>query len=290
MGGAMKQMLRWAGVGLGCLVGLGVVAYAVVYVLSERVLRHTYTIPAVALSIPTDPESIMRDGGWPSFTAALAGCHGKQAEGVVMFDEPMIARFVAPNLTAAVRKYSDAELAVIIRNGVRPGGRSMFVMPSEVFAVLTDEDLGRIIAFLKTLPAVAGPGPSVSLGPLGRLGLAVGKFKLVAQLIAETVPPPEATNEQTAFGRYLARTTCAQCHGTTLRGDSNPAFTSPTLQVVAAYSPEEFARLLRTGVPLGGRELVEMGAWARNNLSHLTDAEIAALYSYLHSMPEAARN
>ena len=33
-----------------------------------------------------------------------------------------------------------------------------------------------------------------------------------------------------------------------------------------------------------------MGAWARNNLSHLTDAEIAALYSYLHSMPEAARN
>ena len=69
-----------------------------------------------------------------------------------------------------------------------------------------------------------------------------------------------------------------------------PAFTSPTLQVVAAYSPEGFARLLRTGVPLGGRELVEMSAWARNNLSHLTDAEIAALYSYLHSIPASAHN
>ena len=33
-----------------------------------------------------------------------------------------------------------------------------------------------------------------------------------------------------------------------------------------------------------------MGAWARNNLSQLTDAEIAALYSYLHAMPDAARN
>ena len=29
---------------------------------------------------------------------------------------------------------------------------------------------------------------------------------------------------------------------------------------------------------------------ALDNLSHLTDAEIAALYSYLHAMPEAARN
>ena len=255
----MKQLLRWVGVALGGLVGLGVVAYAVVYVLSERVLRHTYAIPAVAISIPTDPESIIEGRRLAIIHGCFGGCHGKQAEGAVMFDEPMIARFVAPNLTAAVRKYSDAELAVIIRNGVRPGGRSMFVMPSEVFVVLTDEDLGRIIAFLKSLPAVAGPGPSVSLGPLGRMGLAVGKFKLVAQLIAETVPPPEATNEQTAFGRYLARTTCAQCHGTALRGDSNPAFTSPTLQVVAAYSPEEFARAVTNGRSARGKEACRDG-------------------------------
>ena len=286
----MKQLLRWVGVALGGIAGLGLVAYAVVYVLSERVLRHTYTIPQVAISIPTDSESIIEGRRLAIIHGCFGGCHGKQAEGAVMFDEPMIARFVAPNLTAAVRRYSDAELAVIIRNGVRPGGRSMFVMPSEVFVGLTDEDLGRIVAFLKSLPAVEGPGPSVSLGPLGRVGLAVGQFKLVAQLLAETVPPPEATNEQAAYGRHLARTICAQCHGTALRGDSNPAFTSPTLQVAAAYSPEEFAQLLRTGVPLGGRKLGEMGTWARNNLSHLTDGEIAALYSYLHSMPEAPHN
>jgi mono/diheme cytochrome c family protein len=207
-----------------------------------------------------------------------------------MFDEPMIGRVVAPNLTAAVRKYSDAELAVIIRNGVRPGGRSTIAMPSDVFVGLTDEDLGRIISFLKTLPAVAGPGPSLSLGPLGRIGVAFGKFKTAAQLIAETVPLPDATNEEAAYGRYLARTSCAQCHGTSLRGTSNPDFTSPTLQVVAAYSPETFAQLLRTGVALGGRNLRTMSPWARQHLSHLTDSEIAALYSYLHTMPEPSHN
>ena len=35
----------------------------------------------------------------------------------------------------------------------------MMVMPAEGFVLLTDEDLGRIIAFLKSLPAVSGPGP-----------------------------------------------------------------------------------------------------------------------------------
>ena len=48
-------------------------------------------------------------------------------------------------------------------------------------------------------------------------------------------------------------------------------------------------QLLRTGVALGGRNLETMGPAARNNLSHFTDAEIAALYSYLHAMPEAAK-
>ncbi len=207
-----------------------------------------------------------------------------------MFDEPMIGRVVAPNLTAAVRQYSDSQLVGIIRNGVRPGGRSMMVMPAEEFVLLTDEDLGRIIAFLKSLPAVEGPGPSLSLGPLGRIGVASGKFKTVAQLIAETVPPPDAASEEAAYGRYLARTTCAECHGTSLRGDSNPEFTSPSLQLVAAYSLEQFTQLLRTGVALGGRNLKTMSPWARQHLSHLTDSEIAALYSYLHTLPEASHN
>ena len=286
----MSRFLRWIGITLGSLVGLGIVAYGVMYVLSERVLRRTYDVPAVALSIPTDPASISEGRRLATVRGCFSGCHGKQAEGRVMFDDPMIARVVAPNLTAAVHKYTDAELAAIIRNGVKPGGRSLVIMPSEAFVELTDGDLGRIIAFLKSLPAVAGPGPSLSPGPIGRVGLAIGKFKLAAQLIAETVPPPDATNREADFGRYLARTICAPCHGTALRGASNPNFSSPDLQVVAAYSPDTFAQLLRTGVAIGGRNLGVMSGWAENNLSHLTDLEIAALYRYPQSMPEAGVN
>ena len=284
----MKRLLRWIGVGLGSVAGFAIVAYAVVYVLSERVLQHTYAVPTVAISIPTDPASIIEGRRLATVRGCFGGCHGKQAEGTVMFDQPMIGRVVAPNLTAAVRKYRDAELAAIIRNGVRPGGRSLVVMPAEAYVLLTDDDLGRIIAFLRSLPAVEGLGPSVSLGPLGRIGVASRQIKPVAEIIAETIPPPEATSEEAAHGRYLARTTCAACHGTSLGGASNPDFTSPSLQLVAAYSPEAFTQLMREGVALGGRNLKTMSPWARELLSRLTDSEIAALYSYLHTMPEAA--
>jgi mono/diheme cytochrome c family protein len=282
----MRRLLRWIGIALGGLAGLVIVAYAVLYILSERVLRRTYEVPTVALSIPTDPASIIEGRRLATVRGCFGGCHGKQANGMVLFDEPVIARLVAPNLTATVQKYSDAELAVAIRNGVRPGGRSMLVMPSEAFVALRDEDLGRIIAFLRSLPPADGPGPSISLGPIGRVGIVAGKFKPAAQLIAEAIPPPEASNEEAAYGRYLARTTCAGCHGTDLRGASTPDFNSPNLRVVAAYSPEAFVRLLRMGIALGERKLGTMREMAVEHLSYLTDAEIAALYRYLHVMPQ----
>jgi len=284
----VKNLLRWIGIALGSLAGLAIIAYAVLYMLSERLLRRTYQVPVVALSIPNDTASISEGRRLATIRGCFAGCHGKEAAGAVLFDQPMIGRIVAPNLTAAVKQFSDGELAVIIRNGVRPDGHSMLVMPSEVFNGVTDEDLAKIIAFLHTLPEVAGPGPSISMGPIGRLGLVVGKFNVVARLIAETVPPPDATNEVAKFGRYLARTICAECHGTALRGDSNPDFSSPDLRVVTAYSPDAFAQLLKTGVAIGGRDVGVMSAQARNNLSHLSDPEIAAIYGYLHAMPEAA--
>src|SRR2546428_9006031 len=185
----MKRLLRWTGIAWGFLVGLVIAAYAAAYVVSERILRRTYGVPAVALSIPTDAESTTEGRRWATSRGCFNGCHGKNAEGVVMFDEPMIARIVAPNLTASVRQYSDAQVAVIVRNGIRPDGRSMLVMPAEAFTWLTDADLRRIIAFLKSLPPSIGPGPNISPGPLGRIGLAVGKFKTVAHLMANAEPP-----------------------------------------------------------------------------------------------------
>jgi cytochrome c553 len=280
----MRRVVRWTIVALSSLLALIAVAYGVIYVLSERILHRTYDVPAATISIPTDAESIAEGRRLASTRGCFNDCHGKNAEGAVMFDEPMIARIVAPNLTASVRNYSDAQLEAIVRKGVRPDGRSMLVMPAEQFRWLTDADLGRILAFLKSLPAADGPGPGIAPGPIGRLGLVTGKFKTVAQEIADAKAPSEAKGEQATFGRYLALTTCASCHGTELRGASNPDFTAPDLRIAGAYSLEQFTDLMRKGEPIGGRKLETMGPMARKALSLLKDDEIAALYAYLHGM------
>jgi acetylornithine deacetylase/succinyl-diaminopimelate desuccinylase-like protein len=60
----------------------------------------------------------------------------------VFFDQPMLARLVAPNVVRAIKGYSDAELARLLRHGVRPDGRGVAVMPSSTFYHLDDADLG----------------------------------------------------------------------------------------------------------------------------------------------------
>src|SRR5262245_11745642 len=102
------KFLRWTGIALGALVALLIIAYVIVYVRSEWILRRTYQIPAVAVPIPTDAASIEEGRRLATIRGCLGGCHGKQAEGFVMFNQPLVGRVVAPNLTAAVRKYGDA--------------------------------------------------------------------------------------------------------------------------------------------------------------------------------------
>jgi hypothetical protein len=72
-----------------------------------------------------------------------------------------------------------------------------------------------------------------------------------------------------------------------MKFQGDPDGTTPNLAIVAAYSEQDFSRLLRTAVPLGGRQLGLMGEMARTRFVYLTDDEIHALFSYLHSLGDA---
>jgi mono/diheme cytochrome c family protein len=114
--------------------------------------------------------------------------------------------------------------------------------------------------------------------------VATGKFRTAEQLIQAAAAPAAARTEIGERGRYLALSICSECHGPDLSGDETPDFVAPALGVVAAYSLEEFRHLMRTGEPIGGRELGLMRVRAQRGLSHLTDSEIEALYEYLSGL------
>jgi uncharacterized membrane protein/mono/diheme cytochrome c family protein len=279
-----EKILKWLGVLLAAVAVVVVVAIVYVYIASERLLARTYAVHDATVVVPTDARSIEL-GRRLAKTRGCTTCHGLEAEGSLLFDEPFIARFTAPNLTRVVRERSDAELERIIRQGVLPDGRSTLAMPSSMFYLLSDEDLGAILAFLRGLPRSEGPATEIHIGPLGRLGLVLGQYPVQAALIDhEDRRPVVDRSDVPAYGRYLALTACSECHGSALEGGMDGR--APGLAAVAAYSRTAFAELMRTGKAIGDRELPLMSSVARRRFSYFTDEEIGALYTFLQSRNE----
>ena len=268
------------------IVTLVVLVAVGVYAGSEGVRRRTYDVSlGVTSATPADPEAIAQGERTAKILGCYGGCHGSRLEGRLFFSEPGVADLVAPNLTEVAASYSDAELERAIRHGIRRDGTGLFVMPSAAFYHLADEDLRNLLAFLRHLPPMPGYAGTTSIGPIGRVGLVTGKFKPMPAIIDHAAPrvPRGDANDPMARGRYLARIACAECHGDTLQGGFDGR--APTLAIAAAYSDEAFRHLLRTGEPLVERDLYVMDDAARGRFTHFTDEEIAALHTYLRSIP-----
>lgn len=273
----MKRALKWAAI---ALVSIVVVATVVVYGLSEMRLRQTFDIAATPVAIPTDSAAVA-NGHHIFETRGCQGCHGKGMAGKVFFDEPRIARLVAPNVPKTIRSYSDAELVRLLRHGIRPNGRGVAVMPSSMFYFLDDTDLHSLVAYLRTLPVLENDSlPATEMRVLARVGLVVGQYKLEPTTMVHDAPRPPKAAEGPPLGLYLAKTSCTECHGIDLKGGP----TTPALSIVAGYTPEKFAKLMREGVPLDGRTMELMTPTAKNRFSHWSDVEVSALYAYLSSL------
>lgn len=75
---------------------------------------------------------------------------------------------------------------------------------------------------------------------------------------------------------------CSECHGPDFKGVRDPRpGDPPDLGVAASYTPEDFARLLKTGVAQNGRPATGMAEEARKRLSVLTPTEVEAIRAYL---------
>jgi mono/diheme cytochrome c family protein len=270
---------------VGVLAGLVLLGGIGLYGASERVVRRTYDVPLSSIALPDDPAELLEGQRLARLRGCVGGCHGQGVEGGLFYDEPKIARIVAPNLTEVVREYTDAELERVIRRGVRRDGRSVFAMPSPMFAHLSDEDLGRIIAFLRNEPAVDGPAPVFALGPLGRVGLVTRQFPPLAEEIPALTSAGGHTAPALRRGEYLALTVCTECHGQDLRG--SPEGNPPDLAIAGAYSDDEFRLLMSTGIGLGGRDLGLMSEVARSRFSYLYDDEVHDLHAYLKTLGAA---
>ena len=284
----MRRALKWAAYGVGGALVLVLFAVAALYGRGTLILEKKWDVAGIDIPVPSDSASIAH-GQHIAKSRGCLGCHNELAQGHVFFDEPGIARIVAPNIARLARQYSTVEFERVVRHGVRPDGMGVAIMPSEMFASLSDADVGSVIAYLRSLTPVKDSFPPREVRFMGRIGLATGKFNLAPQLIQRSridraAPAPGDT---IALGRYVAQTSCTECHGMDLRGASVEDVATPNLVVAAAYSREQFTHLMRTGEPVSGRKLGLMAQAATERFAHFTDEEVAALHSYLKTLTKA---
>jgi cytochrome c553 len=181
-----------------------------------------------------------------------------------------------------------------IRRGLGPDGRSLRFMPAEAFQVMSDQDVGALVAYLERLPPVDHEVPRSRVGPLGRVIIMKGKSPLLTAEIVDHNRRPAARVKRGVtpeYGYYLARLGgCIGCHGRDLAGRrvpgapaSVPTASNLTPAGIGRYSEGDFIRALRDGTRPDGRPIDPF--MPLSSTRRLTDDEIRAIYAYLRTVP-----
>lgn len=296
----MRRVLRWAAWLFGGLLGLVLLAVLAIFAISEFRLRQTYDIEVAPVVIPTDAASIEYGRHLATTWAACTECHADGLEGQVLGDDEF-GVLSAPNLTSGEGGigdvYTDEDWVRAIRHGVKSGGRANLFMFG-TFNRLSDEELGAIIAWARSVPPVDNVVPAARLRPMGRLFVVLEPgFVLPASTIDHeappiAVPPPGPT---AAYGEHIGRTLCVECHAEDLAGGFEIEGTDGVYRLsrnltpagdLANWTEADFFVALRTGATPSGYQLdVEAMPW--DITAKLTEDELQALWLFVQALPPA---
>jgi mono/diheme cytochrome c family protein len=185
--------------------------------------HRSFDAPRPAIRASTEPAVIER-GRYLALGAAHCGeCHGAGKEpgapqdatvlsGGIEFQLP-VGTFRVPNITpdreTGIGRYSDDEIARMLRYGVRPNGEAM--LPFMPFNDLSDADLTALISFLRSQKPVRHEVLPHDVNVLGKI---VKAFVLEPRGPSRPIVASEPPEVSPAYGRYLTHSVgnCVGCH------------------------------------------------------------------------------
>lgn len=290
----MRKVLKWIGIGLGVLIGLVITAALILYFMGGAQLNITRQVQPAELTIPIDAESLAR--GEHLVNVACKSCHGSDLSGTAVLADPAVGTVYAANISGLGERRTEEELILAIRHGLGQDGGQLIIMPAESFINFSAQDLGAVIAYLKTVPRLGLDAPKPELTAMGQIMLAVGMFGQIfpAEYIDHDQPFPSmpAISANLEYGEYLSRF-CAGCHGVDLSGKQSSESGAPIAPNLTpggglgAWSEADFIQTIRTGVNPHGYHLdPDYMPW--KSFGKFEDQELQAIYMYLQSLPALA--
>ena len=279
----------------------------VLFLVGSRKVNRTYDVEIASVAVPSDAASIARGKHYVEAVWVCQVCHGQNLAGpdvdeckavpcTGFSDDPLFGKTMPSNLTSGRGGvggvFTDEDYVRAIRHGIGRDSKALLIMPSEVFNKISDEDLGAIIAYLKTLPPVDNELDESGLAPLGRiLAIFEGSLLPATQIDhnASRMSAPVA-GVTVEYGEYLAEI-CTVCHGEQLSGGDVPSDDfgrkAPNITpggALGSWTRSQFVDTIRSGIIPDGK-LLDPQFMPWNRFTQMTDDELGAIWLYLQSLP-----
>ncbi len=307
----MKRALKIAGYTLGSVVLL--LAISAAYIQMSGTPKYEVVLPEYPMF---KPDSSMIAEGKRTFTLVCNHCHMAQngkLEGKFLPEIPaMFGKAWSANITShpvyGSGRYSNAELAYLLRTGIQQDGDFIPFMPQ--FTHLSDSDIRNIIAYLRSGAPELAPSevaqPAAQPSFLGKI--LVRTVMKPRPYPAQPILDPPADNA-VALGRYLvtAKLDCFGCHspdfmkvdsdfpektpgylsgGNELQDEEGkPIFSrniTPDKETgIGNWTEEQFVKAIKTGIRPSGPAL----RFPMTPFAALTDDEAKAIWAYLQTVP-----
>jgi mono/diheme cytochrome c family protein len=169
----MKKIGQRVAIGVAVFLILGTTAVAIAVVAREN---RTFDAPYPDIHASKDPALIERGRYLVTGPAHCIECHGATGDhgaerhlvGGLAFELPIgtvYARNITPDVATGIGRYTDPEIARVLRYGVHPSGRA--VLPFMPFNDMTDDDLTAVISYLRSRPAIDHYVPPSDFNLLG---------------------------------------------------------------------------------------------------------------------------
>jgi mono/diheme cytochrome c family protein len=209
---------------------------------------------------------------------------------------------ISPDSTDGIGGWKTSDLANALLRGVSPDGSHYYpVFPYGSYGHMDAGDIVDLMAYLRTLPPVAGRAPPHDINLIFGIRRFVGFWKFL-YFDAAPLKPDQHQDEKWNRGRYLAESLghCAECHSsrdlfggiktkTRFAGGVDPEGTgyypniTPTR--IGNWSERDIAETLKTGnTPNHGRVGSSMSDVVTNT-AMLPDDDRAAIAAYIKSLP-----
>jgi len=302
----MRKFLKRFGAISGGLVVVAILLIVVLFFVGSRKVNRTYDVAIASVSVPTDAASIARGKHYVEAVGVCQVCHGQNLAGPVIddckdvpcigfSDDSMFGRIVPANLTSGRGgiggSLTDDDYVRAIRHGIGLDNQALTIMPAEEYNKISDDDLGAIIAYLKTLPPVDNEVGESGLGPLGRTIASFVGGLIPASLIDHGAQRPQspAVGVTAEYGEYLSEI-CTVCHGDGLSGSrvpGNDRVKAPDITSggdVGTWTKSQFIVTIRSGTTPRGN-LLDPRFMPWNRFTQMTNDELDAIWLYLESLP-----